>query len=143
MAGLEKENSEPLSQPRHAEVEQTELFRPNSVVPPHLSRLRSGTHLDDQSHFHHHHDHDAECSDADTLEGIELEDQPVPQTTLNQDVEAGLRLEKPKSSRSQRDPNLVTWKGKDDTENPKNWSMKRKWAATFIGMSHFVEHNMC
>ncbi|KAL5119795.1 hypothetical protein ACEQ8H_002401 [Pleosporales sp. CAS-2024a] len=41
-------------------------------------------------------------------------------------------LEKNKSSRSIRDPNLVTWDSDDDPKNPKNWSMKRKWAATLI-----------
>ncbi|UNI22045.1 hypothetical protein JDV02_007970 [Purpureocillium takamizusanense] len=27
------------------------------------------------------------------------------------------------------DPNLVQWAGRDDPDNPKNWTMKRKWAA--------------
>ncbi|KAK3052441.1 hypothetical protein LTS18_012287, partial [Coniosporium uncinatum] len=51
------------------------------------------------------------------------------------DVEAGPPLEKKqtsKSARSQKDPTLVGWDGPDDPKNPKNWSMKRKWAATFI-----------
>jgi MFS family permease len=26
----------------------------------------------------------------------------------------------------------VTWDGPDDPENPKNWTFKRKWAATFL-----------
>jgi MFS family permease len=26
----------------------------------------------------------------------------------------------------------VTWTGKDDPENPKNWTFKQKWAATFV-----------
>ncbi|OCK81681.1 MFS multidrug transporter [Lepidopterella palustris CBS 459.81] len=48
------------------------------------------------------------------------------------DVEAGEpRLEK-QSSRSINDPNLVTWDSPNDQMNPKNWSMNRKWAATFI-----------
>ncbi|KIN03237.1 hypothetical protein OIDMADRAFT_119124 [Oidiodendron maius Zn] len=34
--------------------------------------------------------------------------------------------------KSERDPNLVTWDGPEDPENPKNWSFKRKWAATLI-----------
>ncbi|KAF2438730.1 MFS general substrate transporter [Karstenula rhodostoma CBS 690.94] len=49
------------------------------------------------------------------------------------DVEANPpALEKKKSSRSIKDPNLVTWDGPDDNANPKNWSMRRKWAATLI-----------
>ncbi|KAF2752276.1 MFS general substrate transporter [Sporormia fimetaria CBS 119925] len=42
------------------------------------------------------------------------------------------KLEKKKSSRSVKNPNLVTWDSPEDPANPKNWSMKRKWAATFI-----------
>ncbi|KAF2867121.1 major facilitator superfamily domain-containing protein [Massariosphaeria phaeospora] len=41
-------------------------------------------------------------------------------------------IEKKNSLRSILDPNLVTWDSPDDPQNPKNWSMKRKWAATFI-----------
>ena len=26
----------------------------------------------------------------------------------------------------------VSWDGPDDPENPKNWSFKRKWAATIV-----------
>ncbi|KAF2626067.1 MFS general substrate transporter [Macroventuria anomochaeta] len=49
------------------------------------------------------------------------------------DVEAAKpELEKKKSSRSIKDPNLVTWDSPDDPANPKNWSIKRKWAATLI-----------
>ncbi|OCL13017.1 putative MFS multidrug transporter [Glonium stellatum] len=49
------------------------------------------------------------------------------------DVELGSeRLEKKQSTRSARDPNLVTWDSPDDPANPKNWSFKRKWAATLI-----------
>ncbi|KAF1841382.1 putative MFS multidrug transporter [Cucurbitaria berberidis CBS 394.84] len=49
------------------------------------------------------------------------------------DVEASApTLEKKTTTRSTRDPNLVTWDSVDDPANPKNWSTKRKWAATFI-----------
>jgi hypothetical protein len=43
------------------------------------------------------------------------------------------KLAKKKTREEQaKDPNLVTWDGPDDPTNPKNWSMKRKWAATFV-----------
>ncbi|KAI1157152.1 major facilitator superfamily domain-containing protein [Nemania diffusa] len=29
------------------------------------------------------------------------------------------------------DPNLVTWTGPDDPQNPKNWTLSKKWAAVF------------
>ncbi|KAL8817229.1 MAG: hypothetical protein Q9223_003896 [Gallowayella weberi] len=31
-----------------------------------------------------------------------------------------------------KDPNLVTWEGPADPQNPQNWSIRRKWAATFV-----------
>ncbi|KAF2131832.1 MFS general substrate transporter [Dothidotthia symphoricarpi CBS 119687] len=48
------------------------------------------------------------------------------------DVEAGPKLERKKSAKSVKDPNLISWDSPDDPANPKNWSMKRKWAATLI-----------
>ena len=63
---------------------------------------------------------------AEVRDGIEDE----------RDLEAGPKLEKSKTSRSgrsTRDPHLVTWNGPDDPDNPKNWTKKRKWAATLVG----------
>ncbi|KAF2723576.1 MFS general substrate transporter [Polychaeton citri CBS 116435] len=37
-----------------------------------------------------------------------------------------------RSKKSMKDPDLVTWDGPDDPENPKNWTRKRKWAATAV-----------
>lgn len=57
----------------------------------------------------------------------------------DKDLEAG-NLEKSKTSnskRSRKDPNLVSWKGPDDPENPKNWPLNRKWAATLVGKNGF------
>ncbi|KAL8871381.1 MAG: hypothetical protein Q9174_002774, partial [Haloplaca sp. 1 TL-2023] len=36
------------------------------------------------------------------------------------------------SVESGQDPELVTWDGPDDPENPKNWSTKRRWLATIV-----------
>lgn len=41
-------------------------------------------------------------------------------------------LEKRTTTRSVKDPNLVTWDGPDDPDNPKNWGKGRKWAATLV-----------
>ncbi|KAK3711246.1 hypothetical protein LTR37_009840 [Vermiconidia calcicola] len=78
------------------------------------------------------------------LEEVESQDQE-PTGDDNKDDRAGRNadLEKApslrrqqtgKSSRSQRqkDPNMVSWNGPDDPENPKNWTLKRKWIATFV-----------
>lgn len=37
-----------------------------------------------------------------------------------------------RSTKSRKDPNMVSWEGPDDTENPKNWALKRKWTAVFV-----------
>jgi len=36
------------------------------------------------------------------------------------------------SRRSVRDPNLVTWEGPDDPEDPHNWPKHRRWASTLL-----------
>jgi len=55
-----------------------------------------------------------------------------PGIPYQRDVEAPPVLKKTQSTRLMKDPNLVAWESDNDLGNPKNWSMKRKWAATFI-----------
>ncbi|KAI0820695.1 MFS polyamine transporter [Trametes gibbosa] len=43
-----------------------------------------------------------------------------------------LRLEKAEDSTSDSDVMVVDWEGPDDPENPKNWSIKKKWAVTLV-----------
>ncbi|KAK2808675.1 hypothetical protein FQN50_004540 [Emmonsiellopsis sp. PD_5] len=51
----------------------------------------------------------------------------------NMDQDAAM-VEEPLSSRpsSIKDPNLVTWSGPDDPENPLNWTRRAKWVAIII-----------
>lgn len=49
------------------------------------------------------------------------------------DVEMGAAVETQTSAASWRDPNLVTWEVPDDPQNPKTWSLRRKWAAVIVG----------
>jgi MFS family permease len=37
-----------------------------------------------------------------------------------------------KPSRSALDPDLVTWNGKDDPQNPLNWTKRKKWTSTIL-----------
>jgi len=122
--------------------------RPNS--PPGLARLVSGTHLDDHTQYHGHRyqHHDDEAVDSESTDEINIadekngtEDDPeqadiepevIDGIEDERDVERGPKLEKAKSARSERDPNLVSWDGPDDPKNPKNWSTRRKWAATLV-----------
>lgn len=60
------------------------------------------------------------------------------------DLEIGTPdAEKTPTADAPRDPNLVTWDSPTDTGNPKQWSMKRKWAAVFCSMSNpCLENNV-
>jgi len=81
---------------------------------------------------------DSEKSDQDVQnENVRELERPVTEVRYGirdeRDIEAVPPLEKTESRRSQHpDPHLVTWDGPDDPQNPKNWSMGRKWAATFV-----------
>jgi hypothetical protein len=129
--------------------------RPSS--PARLTRLLSGNHLDDHGHYHHHPDEqgaidddgessteDEDVSEKDDEENLDTTDsaetkesEEIQEVRMGvadiHDVESGPKLERKKSTRRERDPNLVDWEGPNDTENPKNWSTGRKWAATIIG----------
>ncbi|KAI9835397.1 MAG: hypothetical protein M1819_002315 [Sarea resinae] len=105
--------------------------------------ISGGHHIDDHSVYVNDQDHDIEkandvLADSDSevsdREG-EKEGEAVPEVRGGipdvRDVEAAdLQLQKTRSSRHAGDPNLVTWDGPDDPANPKNWKLKKKWAAT-------------
>lgn len=123
---------------------------PNSPEPK-LARLHSGTYLDDHSH-HYHQDAfptTGNTGSSSSSEDLEMEEKReegdsitsnrdvVPEVGVEtEDLEAGPKLEKRRTSRSVRDPNLVGWRGPEDPENPKNWPISRKWAATLVGKSY-------
>lgn len=74
----------------------------------------------------------------ESYEEEEKEQEAVPEIRMGipdeRDVESRPKISKTKSRASSkgRDPNLISWDGPDDPDNPKNWAMKRKWAATFV-----------
>ncbi|TQB75842.1 hypothetical protein MPDQ_001442 [Monascus purpureus] len=54
-------------------------------------------------------------------------------TGHHDDIEkGGLGRPKTREAETGQDPKLVTWEGPDDPENPKNWTLRKKWAATVI-----------
>jgi len=104
------------SQPAHSEA---------SARPPRLSRVFSAQHIDDHSHYHSYDEHHGQQSeptssdDSDFADQIEHEDDREAGDSVGdeyteirdgvaneQDVEAA--LEKTKSSRTIKDPNLVS-----------------------------------
>lgn len=49
------------------------------------------------------------------------------------------KLKRSSTRRSANDPNLVTWDGVDDPENPHNWPKHRRWTSTIlIAMFAFI-----
>ncbi|KAI4165240.1 MAG: hypothetical protein LQ342_001108 [Letrouitia transgressa] len=114
---------------------------------PNISRVLSGQHLDDQFTYRESSvengesssvDEEADISEDVSTEGNQELREKVPegapdsgQTAVNRhDLEAP--LEKRASKKAVKDQNLVTWEGPQDPENPKNWSLRRKWAATVV-----------
>lgn len=118
-----------------------------------LTKVTSGNHLDDHSHYVHHHNTHENAMDSeldDISSGSEKDNDLSPGETdadgrivsevvdgieVQRDVEGTAGLEKSRTGKSSKrqDPNLVAWEGPDDPLNPKNWSTRRKWAATFVG----------
>ncbi|KAL8683100.1 MAG: hypothetical protein Q9186_000914 [Xanthomendoza sp. 1 TL-2023] len=142
---------------RNSEKPTTErISRPEPVQPssqntrPQLSRVFSGQHLDDYSIYHGRasvqidggDDHLAD-EESDLAEEVAKEENKELAEKLSEgavEVRNGVAnvrdlevpLEKKQSSKSAKDPNLVTWDGPDDPESPKNWSTRRRWAATIV-----------
>ncbi|KAL2054076.1 hypothetical protein ABVK25_005615 [Lepraria finkii] len=148
MPELEQSYSAPAgrSPPSRSEISR------RTASQPRLEHAFSFQHLDDVSNYHgDHHDYPQREEDdltesSDDIEKVRSEDEEEEARrgdTEMAEVQMGMRdtrdleanLEKTKSSKSSntaRDPNLVSWEGPDDPGNPKNWSFKRKWAATVV-----------
>ncbi|KAH0565208.1 hypothetical protein GP486_001391 [Trichoglossum hirsutum] len=106
--------------------------------------LRIYSHLDDQSVCHGHHnemqasrwDTPPSTQSASSREDAETELSEKARSSDDsqegQDLEQGLAIEKGCTPGSVKDPNVVTWDGPDDPENPKNWSKKKKWGITLM-----------
>jgi hypothetical protein len=83
-------------------------------------------------------DDDRDLEKQETSERSEPEDEvmfgiPNERDFGTDDEEDESGLEKTRTGRSLgRDPTVVDWDSADDPQNPKNWTMKRKWAATFV-----------
>ncbi|KAI4100756.1 MAG: hypothetical protein L6R37_005293 [Teloschistes peruensis] len=67
----------------------------------------------------------------EALDSSSEESAEVPNREADKD-DVELALEKKQSRILAADPNLVTWDGPDDGENPKNWTAKQRWAATLV-----------
>ncbi|RDW80480.1 MFS multidrug transporter-like protein [Coleophoma crateriformis] len=140
-----------------AASQQSGASRPGS--PSRLTRLTSGNHLDDHSSYRCDPDRDFQNAvdddddDDESSDGTEIVEKDIEDARLEAedagpvsrvvsevrmgipdryDVEANPKLERKRTSRSIRDPNLVAWEGPSDPDNPKNWPIKKKWLATVV-----------
>lgn len=112
------------SRPSRAQSFRSQSSRPSS----NLHRILSGQHLDDASVYHHDHDHESDNEEENTYSTDSLEEvtekednakareagaEEVPEVRQGipdcRDLEAGRpKLEKKQTSRSIKDPNLVS-----------------------------------
>lgn len=117
-------------------------------APRHSKEEESG-HQMSSNVDHEKHEYSATLSDSDnssTIEASERSAQGVSISRTVSEVRDGIAnqrdlergpddaVEKTPTVRVD-DPNMVKWTGPDDPENPKNWLLKRKWAAVFCGKS--------
>ncbi|KAI4119372.1 MAG: hypothetical protein LQ338_007285 [Usnochroma carphineum] len=143
MAGLERSKT--------ASSSRSKPSKPSSPTRPEMSRVFTGQHLDDYSTYHGREsvfqqgDDSEGGEESDLSERVSREEneelgEKFPEETVEvrngvpnvRDVEAPLEKKQSTKSSRAKDPNLVTWDGPDDPENPKNWSTKRRWAATIV-----------
>ncbi|KAK4920756.1 hypothetical protein LTR49_011659 [Elasticomyces elasticus] len=119
----------------------------------HLHRIYSsgfpdfhGTYLDStpkrEPEIQDDHETPEEKDDREALEEVESHHSVHGHNDSNlagvQDLEKAVsapslrRQQTNKSGRSVRDPNMISWQGESDPENPKNWQTRRKWAAVLV-----------
>lgn len=118
-----------------------------------LSRVHSARIFDDHTHYSPTRSPNEESSEIDVspstsssthdLEKQETQELANPETEVQygiadeRDFVTGEEEIEERRSRSRgrslkRDPTVVDWDGENDPLNPKNWSLGRKWAATFV-----------
>jgi MFS family permease len=111
--------------------------------PPSPQAERVGTAPTEDSSTSTNIPSDAEKDENRDLEKQETEELAEPELEVQygiendrdfqSDGEKDGDLARTRTGRSlKRDPTVVDWDNADDPLNPKNWSMKRKWAATFV-----------
>ncbi|KAH8695023.1 major facilitator superfamily domain-containing protein [Talaromyces proteolyticus] len=129
MADLEKTNTATSKQSHRSQ----RLEASQSVTTAY-----SAPHIDNQSAFYVTSNGEDGDEDGDNLDGVvpayTNQDEPSSKGDLESGSQA-VELQKARTARSQRserDPKLVRWKGANDPENPKNWSMKKRWSAVFV-----------
>ena len=83
------------------------------------------------------HDNNEDGQEKEAIENEESTERSSVESGIEADLEKGEALEKPQAREQRRgeppgDPKLICFTGPDDPENPKNWPMRKKWAATVV-----------
>lgn len=129
----------------------TNLESINSAPTPapedsHLRRVSSAQHLDEVSNDHgadqdaYIPGYDEETGTSEDLNkendeeamGRGMDEVQENRMVIHDTRDLSKSLERKQTTESIEDPNLVSWDGPDDPNNPKNWSFKMKWAATIV-----------
>ncbi|KAI9780537.1 MAG: hypothetical protein M1839_006655 [Geoglossum umbratile] len=119
-------------------------LKPSASTGSHRELHRIYSHLDDHSVCHDHHPEvqtgmwkaAASTESLSSRGAVEKELGEKPRASDDshgsQDLEQGPALEKSRTPKAPCGPNIVTWDGPDDPENPKNWSRKQRWGITLL-----------
>ncbi|KAK6366044.1 hypothetical protein LTS17_011011 [Exophiala oligosperma] len=116
---ISRTRTAPDNRPRPArQVSRTRgpLRRARSTPDDDAHQLYSPQFMDDHGAHHYHH-------------GVTRDDLSVASTAPDEDEEEGDDDDTTSSGESVEE---VTWEDAEDPENPKNWTYKKKWAATLI-----------
>ncbi|UKZ85520.1 uncharacterized protein TrAFT101_001375 [Trichoderma asperellum] len=113
-------------------------------APPRQSKEEEGGRQMPSSLDHEKHEYSVAPSDSDNSSTITASERSAPGVSISRtvsevrdgisnqrDLELGDDVIEKSPTVRVDDPNLVKWTGPDDPENPKNWLLKRKWAAVF------------
>jgi multidrug resistance protein len=68
----------------------------------------------------------------DTKEEYKAFDNRSLHSDADRDIEKSEDVTLPATREKSKSPYLVAWSGPDDPHNPKNWRMRKKWAAAFV-----------
>lgn len=117
--------------PTHDTVEDDGLEKSNSRESKSKSNRDSGSETASTCSYHEQVDDTLE-SPRNVVSRTVSEVRDGIESRRDLDLEEAHPTEKSSPTPDSSDPNLVTWAGPDDPENPKNWTIYKKWGAVFI-----------
>jgi multidrug resistance protein len=133
---------------RTREVSQTRSLVPHPSQPGSLNRVYTAQSFDDHVAYNRQNSTSEGSPSQPVVDKTESNDSKIERkeevdddassishsnhSHVEPDVEKGHDAATTIPAENPQDPYRVTWSGPDDPENPKNWRMRKKWAAAFI-----------